>query len=73
MTKLTQTIHRLEIHVRALAAAAAQAQLAFDGTPISKRGTGEWSNRYDTLAHNLAEAALDELAALRALSQARSN
>ncbi len=57
-------LDKIEIHIRALAAAAAQAQLAFGGN-ANKRGAGDWSDHYDVLARNLAEPALDELATLR--------
>lgn len=66
-------LDKIEIHIRALAAAAAQAQLAFGGSAnksTNRRGAGEWSDRYDTLARNLAEPALDELDTLRRVLQA---
>ncbi len=64
MNKLTQTFGRVEAHIRALAAAAAQAQLATSNVQPDTHG---WSGRYDALARNLAEPALEELAALRSL------
>jgi hypothetical protein len=60
--RLDTTINRLEVHIRALAAAAAQAQMAMQSACIPGP---RWSDRYDTLARNLAEPALDELTALR--------
>jgi hypothetical protein len=59
---LNSSFARLEAHIRALAAAAAQAQVSPAG---AKRGQRGWSERYDALARNLAEPGLEELAALR--------
>jgi hypothetical protein len=70
MTRLDTTINRLEVHICALAAAAAQAQMNMQPACThdlqSPQGM-RWSSHYDTLAHNLAEPALDELTTLRSL------
>jgi hypothetical protein len=74
--RLAGILDRTEVHIRALAAAAAQAQLAMQQTgpagQVAGQGTHGWTERYDALAHNLAEPALDELAALRRLLQLKA-
>lgn len=70
MTKLDQLLGRVEVHIRALAVAAAQAQLAMHTGDLHAGGQTRpsdhnWSERFDSLAANLAEPALDDLERLR--------
>lgn len=63
MNRLDTLLGRVEVQVRALATAAAQAQL---GMVQGKRNHFNFSEEFDSLAANLAEPALDDLERLRA-------